>query len=1205
MSSTLRPLDLFAAPLTAINLIEASAGTGKTFTIAGLYIRLLLEAERRVDQIVVVTFTNAATEELKHRIRQRLLQTRDAIKHQQSADSFCQQLLQTMDGEESTLEIALKRLDNALRGFDEAAIYTIHSFCQRVLKDRAFASGMAFESELQTDTRALLQDIVADFWRLHFYQGSLLLIDYLLDNGYTPEHLLSDIAPYLGKPYLKVVTVQEPDALTLAETTFSQAYKKARSVWLNNSARNDVEKLLLDNKSLNGNKYRKSSLPNWFMALDEYFQAESATLKVFNNFEKFTSSKLTDSVKKGQQAPEHLFFDHCDELWQALQTLSQHYQTNLQALRAKLLDYCNTELEQRKREQQIQSYDDLLTNLHKALQGAGGESLAHAIRQRYSAALIDEFQDTDPIQYDIFRAIYGGSDLPVFIVGDPKQAIYSFRGADVFAYLRAHSEAAERFTLDKNWRSEPDLIQGVNALFDNAAQPFLLDNINFLPVHAAAQTREQLQLADTDITPLQIWFMAANDEQETLNKGTALEMAAQATATEIARLLNLATAGNAQLGERPLTGGDIAILVRNHRQGTLIRQCLLALDVPSVQRADDDVFASVEAQELEWLLLAVQEPSRETLIRAALATQLLGLTAAQILNLEQDEQQWEQWLDRFYHYHQQWREQGFATFFNHLLRENNIQKRLLSLHDGERRLTNVLHIVELLHTAARQQRLGLEGLLKWLSERRQSSYREEEEHQLRLESDAQLVQIVTIHKSKGLEYPIVFCPFLWDGKIWSERDTALSFHDPSDDFLATLDFGSERLEEHRLLAKNEELAENLRLLYVALTRAKQRCYMIWGRIKEAGSSAPAWLLHRPTVITPDSDLATATAERFESMTASSLRLELTALAERVPDSIVVTDLPALTGPLYRPPVTDNIQFNARHFAGFSQQQWRVGSFSALTVQHGAELPDHDGLSWTETQPSTTGATEHTIFSFPRGARAGSCLHKLFEEWEFTNQDNKALHSKAEDILQQHGFSIDWANVVTAMVRHVLNVPLSDDLKLSQISSQQCLVELEFYYPLAHLEAKQFSDLLLLHGELPESFVEAVSNLSFPTLQGYMKGYIDLVFESQDKFYIVDYKSNWLGGQLTDYSQDRMTAAIIRDDYYLQYFIYTIAVHRYLKQRLVNYDYQQHFGGVFYLFLRGIDPTQPQYGVFRQRPPAELIDCLDRYLTGDKIVTKPS
>nr|MDQ2695004.1 UvrD-helicase domain-containing protein [Pseudomonadota bacterium] len=803
--------DVFLASLAGVNLIEASAGTGKTYTITGLYLRLVLEAGIRVDRILVVTYTRAATEELRDRIRQRLAAARAAFAGGDTDDAFCRTLLERHPDREAML----KRLVNAVRGFDEAAIHTIHGFCQRVLEESAFESGMPFETEVLPDDRRILQEIVDDFWRREVYEAPLLRVEFLLDEKISPEKLFRDVRPHVGKPYLRVLGPPQTPDLEAAEAAFAAAYHQVRGLWQADGPA--VQALLMEDKGLNRSKYSLASLPGWLRMLDDYLAPPVPRFNVFPHFEKFTAGSLSAAVKKGGAPLEHPFFAAGDRLAAAHKALADAYQYYLRALRVRLLCWSVDQLKIRKQRLQVQSYDDLLLNLHQALHAGHGGALIQTVRRRYAAALIDEFQDTDPVQYDIFRRLYGDAGAPVFLVGDPKQAIYSFRGADIFAYLRARHDAGRRYTLDVNWRSDPQLLRALNALYARARRPFLFAEIPYTPARPAPMEREAFQVDGDDAAPLRVWFVGWNEKNKPTTKGETADLAARATAAEIARLLNLAARGRARVGGRALAGGDMAVLVRSHRQGRQMRRELLRLGVPSVQQARESVFKSPESLDLERVLLAVAEPSRERLVRAALATELMGVSGEDIQRLGEDDAAWEVILESFLDWHRLWLEHGFARLFRDWFARQDVARRLLEYRDGERRLTNLLHLAELIQAEASRSRLGPEGVIEWLAGMRRTADPEGDEEQLRLESDEHLVKIVTVHKSKGLEYPLVFCPFLWDSNIRNADDGVLTFHDPQDGYRAILDLGSPQQKDFRPHAAREELAENLRLLYVALT----------------------------------------------------------------------------------------------------------------------------------------------------------------------------------------------------------------------------------------------------------------------------------------------------------------------------------------------------------------------------------------------------
>jgi exodeoxyribonuclease V beta subunit len=1199
----LRPLVVTDTVLSGLQLIEANAGTGKTWTIAALYLRLLCEVRLPVESILVVTFTEAATAELRGRIRERIAEARAAFASGTVSDDA---LLQTLLERISDHEEAGRHLTRALYDFDQAAIYTIHGFCQRVLGDRAFESGAAFEAEMLPDLSDLLLGIADDFWRAEFTRSSSLWAEFVLDERLRPEVLLETVRPYLGKPYLEIRAPTEAVDVARREQDFAETYVEARQIW--STSRAEIGGQLVASPGLNRSSYGHRSIPGWLLAMDGYLRPQNASLAIFDKFSRFTARSLRAATKKGGETPSHAFFVACERLEDAWNELLGGYQQHLGILHARLLEYCNSELAARKRRRQVRSFDDLLLDVHAALAGARGVELAKSLRASYCAALIDEFQDTDTLQYGIFKNIYEGTQLPVFLVGDPKQAIYSFRGADIYAYLEARRDAQQGHTLERNWRSAPRLIGAVNAIFENAAQPFVFDDIPFQDATPAETDIGALCLDDDDGAPLEMWFVGGEDAKPS-SKADAIRRAAAATAGQIAQLLNQGAQGKARIrlaksaDERALMGGDIAVLVRKHEQARAVNEALQHLGIASVQRGAGSVFATQEAEELERLLLAVAEPGRERLLRAALATELLGLSAQRLHALDDDVDEWELVVEEFRDAHRRWHEHGFITMMQALLGSFGTFKRLLRYPDGERRATNLRHLVELLQRVAGSE--GVTGLPKWLAARRQSERIEDEEDLLRLESDANLVKIFTVHVSKGLEFPLVFCPFLWDGKLRAQTSDIIACHDVSAGSRPVLDLGSERQGELREQALREELSENLRLLYVALTRAKYRCWVVWGHIKDAEAAALAWLLHRPA--SAEVHGIEALADHVSTLGEAGMLVDLQRLATRAHGAVRITSLPGPAAARFTPVEQEGIELSARHFQGAIREAWRMTSFTGLTRRLQPEAPDYDGTEAdTDTGAEAAQTQRLDIFGFPRGATAGKCLHAIFEHLDFFRADRATIDALCAEQLAAHGFAQEWTRVVADMVQQTLATPLdeSGSLRLAGISNERRLNELEFSYPIAGLNEVGLRRVVDQHG-LDGGLWTRVGNLRLVpgrgAARGFMKGYIDLVFEHEGRFYLVDYKSNWLGPALEHYRPAQVAEAMARDAYHLQYLIYCVALHRYLRSRLSGYGWETHFGGVRYLFLRGMRrELGAASGVFQDRPSEALIRRLDTYLEAGEV-----
>ncbi|OGQ99522.1 MAG: exodeoxyribonuclease V subunit beta [Deltaproteobacteria bacterium RIFOXYD12_FULL_57_12] len=1229
----MQPLDLPTIPLTGVNLIEASAGTGKTHTICSLVLRLLLETELGIGQILVVTYTEAATEELRDKIRRRIRNALEFISRPDAGQDDA--LLACLAGASLDNAQSRQRLTVALRTFDEAAIYTIHGFCQRMLREHGFESGTLFDAELLTDEAPLIREIVEDFWRRHFYENASLFVEYAHQTNITPESL-GAFASRHGRRSYQVVLPTTPamdcTVISECEQNFLVAMDELRQAWP--AARAEVEQTLLNDRCLHRNKYNPKQIPGWLAAMDTLTIADRSGLLLFDKFNKFTPVELARSTKGGQPPPESPFFELCGRLQEIHDALLEQYTQSLIALKAELLAFLRQELTLRKNRQNLFSFDDLLACLLQGLRGESGSGLARAIRQKYPAALIDEFQDTDPIQYEIFERIYrpvaeGSQDTGLlFLIGDPKQAIYGFRGADIFAYLTAARAAglSSRFTLERNWRSTTGLITAVNRIFSRAHAPFVFQDITFAPMAAARQDISDLRIDHIRESSLKVWFferphpdqIEVGQTLKPMTKTSGREKILAAIAAEIVRLLDLGQQGRALLGDRAVTPADIAVLVRTNHEARLVRKTLTACRVPNVLHSSESLFASQEAWEMEVFLHGIAEPEDPRKLRAALATDFIGLRCDEIQRLADadrdsaaDASSHEYWLGEFLDAREQWKRAGFLSMFLGFVSRHAVKARLLAFADGERRLTNILHLAELLQQAAATRGLGINSLRGHLADllRRQP---DDEEHQLRLESDGDCVQIVTVHKAKGLEYPLVFCPFLWAG-LPDNPSSELLFHEKTaagESSRLILDLGSPDLASHWQLATMEELAESLRLFYVALTRAKNCCIMAWGSFRGAETSAAAYLLHQPPTASADRPeplaLLNAVAERLPSLSDAELLAELDNLAESAPGAIEIvrpaTGLPvpvlhATTEPAASLPLA------GRQFAASLAVDWRTTSFTALVSgqQRTADLPDRDRLE-PGNAASENPASVASILGLPPGTSTGIFLHTLLERLDFTNADPRPL---IREMLQSHGLDATWEAALARMIDNLRAVPLitfaeepgRPALTLATVPNHCRLNELEFLLPLALLSPAKLRRVFAAAGDSrrpdrSSDFTDVLANLDFLPVRGFMKGFIDLVFEADGRYYLVDWKSNYLGDSPAEYHQDRLAEVMAAEMYTLQYHIYAAALHRYLASRLPGYRYETHFGGVFYIFLRGVDLRHgPGFGIFRAVPPPALINEL--------------
>ncbi len=1110
------PFDLATTPIgEGTMLIEASAGTGKTFTISGLVLRLLLERpELTIDRILVTTFTELATAELRGRIRDRLRAAVAALRGGLTNDK----VLRALVAAQGDRAAAAKRLEEALLNFDEAPIYTIHGFCQRVLTERAFESGALFNAELVTNQAELLREVAHDFWRMHFYGGEKFTALLALKNKLTPEKLLKDLEEVTRNPELRILPNEWKPLPEIAREV-AEAVRELRAAW--NQEESRVRQLFTDNAWAKGTHSKAEQMARMLDNLGSCLSEGGGSAEQLTCLDKLARRAVHAGTRVRFEKHESPVFVLCERL------LDLEKEWSI-ALQAEFFSWARTALRERKSARNVFSFDDLLTRLDAALTGPGGAELAQSIRTKYQAALIDEFQDTDPVQYSIFSRIYGGSSAPVAFIGDPKQAIYAFRGADVFTYMKAAVEAPgdRQFTLMTNWRSESRLVNAVNTIFDRE-RPFLLDEIGFDPVQPSPQADEKtLAFAGEMRAPFQLWLAAAEDEHLFEN-----------VASEVVRLLS----SDATIGDVPLEPRNLAILTSTNAQAAQVQEVLRARRVPSVLYSTANIFATPEARELRDVLSAVVQPGYEKFVRAALVTDALGRTGNDLDGFTRDELAWETELLRFQKHHQLWRERGFIRMLRTLAAEHGVRRRLLSFPDGERRLTNFLQLAELLHSACVEHHLGMNGLLKWLGQRMQESgYAQREEHELRLESDERAVRILTIHKSKGLEFEVVLCPFVSSGGML--RST---FHDEEADNALTLDLAEPK--EHKERREAELLAEKLRQFYVALTRAKHRCGMIWQPAAKGDTSAPGYLLGSPEALPPE--------------------------IAACPD-IEVEALPPATTASWIPGENDEGNLAPRKFTGAIDRSWGIASFTRLVSGREADVLDEGPLL----EPPVEEAAEITgIHAFPRGRIAGTCLHEIIEEIDF------ASLTKAPEIVRRRlrGCGIDGRDEVVLDNLHCLSaLRLSDgtnEFSLRDLPNESRKPELQFTFPINALTTAKLAKVFGL-ARLPLQ----IGRLQFPPVNGFLTGFIDLTFAHDDRFYFVDWKSNWLGADRSAYRPELLVAEMDRKFYTLQLCLYSVALHRYLRARKSDYDFDRHFGGAFYIFLRGIDPTEPGNGVHFQR-----------------------
>lgn len=1205
----LDPLDF---PLRGSQLIEASAGTGKTWTIAALYLRLVLghgalgAPARLPSEILVLTFTEAASQELRDRIRSRLSEAARFFNQDgaQPGDAFLVDLRGSY--EESVWPACARVLDLAAQSMDEAAISTIHAWCARMLQEHAFDSGSLFTQSLEADLEALELEAVWDYWRS--FCTSLEIGDAAQMQAWWkgPGDLYRAIRNELHKDTSLTPDADGPTQLLARARGEAQAVlaglKASWQVWVEDLS----EELARHGKDIAA---RPSDQKRWLgMMRDWANDPEAQSLDIKTGWERLSQAGISATWKGDGPAPERPVFARVAALREALTCLPDGYAQ----IWSHALAWCVQRLHQSLAQRAQMGFDGLLSNLDGALGGANGTRLAQVLRAQYPVVLIDEFQDTDPVQYRIFDQIYeiadDRQDLCLVLIGDPKQAIYGFRGADIHAYLRARTACAARLhTLSRNYRSSHAMVEAVNACFEQAESSreegaFLSPDrhsrdIPFFPVQA--QGREDAWVIDGGArAALSVCEIQVDESGDALTVSAYEAHSAQWCAAQVTEVLRLGQLGRAGFegaeGFRAVRPADIAVLVNSHKEAATLRAALAARQVRSVYLSErESVYDSAQAGELQYWLAACAQPSDGRALRTALATPTLGLTWVDIDRINTDERAWEETVLRFQAYRECWQHRGVLPMLRRLLNDFKVPARLLSAADGalgERALTNILHLAELLQRASVQLD-GEQALMRYLAEQRLDTEGRAaggDAQQIRLESDADLVRVVTVHKSKGLEYPLVFLPFSCKARMRRSTDIPLILTDKQGRRTLVFDPSPEQIEQ----AERERLAEDVRKLYVALTRARYAVWMTVGKLKNiSNNSAAAYVL--------GGELGIADAMR--------------ALAAEHSEIAVLT--PEVLSDVVFDPQTDVLVLGAARVPRRSaRESWWISSYSAMHVDEAgarawraADTAVEDVFLEAHREEIKTDEVDAdhldglSLHSFPRGSEAGTFLHSLLE-WAARQGFSRieAEPAQLRDMVARRcalrgwepwiDFLCDW---LLRCVQTRLEPEATVCTALSLDNLEASSPEMEFWLPVLHVDVQQLDALVCR-----ETFSAASRpHLASMSLDGMFKGFMDLVLMHEGRYYVVDYKSNWLGPNNASYTQEAMRQAMLGARYDMQYVLYVLALHRQLRARLADYDYDQHMGGALYLFLRGLDA--PGQGVFADRPPRSLIEALDRLFAGQR------
>ncbi len=1192
-----------------INLIEASAGTGKTFSIAMLVLRFILQKGFTIEQLLVVTFTNAAAQELRDRIRSRLVEVKDVLSGNASKDVALNDWVSGLEDSSKAKGLLI----DALADIDNANIFTIHGFCQRVLTQYALESGQVFGAELLQNISQMKQQVAEDYWRLQTYDRSMQQVGLLRSIATTPYELLKSIEGVRESSIVLPESMELDSSLNSLIEAIIEAKPALASLLTAIQTAIDSRPEMFKPAFVVSFSSVKERIGYWLeqgLGLELVLPLTDLLILATNNIYKdaLNGVKFRKTKKLTADERKQEFLAEFSIQTGSIDKLASVHNVLGMAFKQGLYQYQQIELESRLTKNNQLSFDSMIKRLSHALQDVENDQaeysqyLKKVLQDKFPVAMIDEFQDTDDAQWSVFSSLVNSSNY-LYLIGDPKQAIYRFRGADIYSYLAAQKRADRKYNLATNWRSQASLVSAVNALFD-VENPFLIEQINYHPVNAASKAVKLVQndsFADLDnsvkpIEKLVLWELDKNPQQKDgywlTSKGKPKEQIRTHVVNEIISLLNDQNQTRILTNQKqdstplitPLCPSDIAILVRSNPEAAAYQQVLADYGLPAVLNSKISVFASEQAQEVYHILHAVLRAGNQNLMHYALCQPWFGYSGNDIHALQSQQEVMDNWIISFQRYYELWQSKGMLAMMRELMETHQVVQHLTKFPNVERSLTNINHILELIQEAAISNRLSRVKTLEWLEDALQERVVVEGQ-ELRLESDENAISIVTIHSAKGLEYPIVFCPDLW-AKTRPNTTGVVVCHK---DGHQISDLGSEQVDEHRELTQLEERAEELRLLYVAVTRAKYRCYVAWAdqrTLQQENRSALAYI--------------------FKQQEGESWKERLHVLLDKHPEAFdyQTLEVDKLISDHYLQCDDYKMQKNKK-IKRTIKANWMMSSYSALAYYsiHDSDIPElpldkaqeQENIISTESAifESTDNQVKELQIELPKGPHTGNLVHELLEYTAFADltdltdpvedsKNYKEYLTNRTEMIRRFAVDIEDTKVLDKLLQNTVNTALDkedNDFVLAKLSESQCLKEMPFYFLVNQL------DTLAINSALSSS--KTYLPLSAQQMQGQLTGFIDLICEYHGRYYVMDYKTN----SLDNYGIEGMTEAMREHNYGLQYWIYSLVLHRYLRKSLQGYDFNAHFGGVRYLFVRGMKPAVPMSGVFEDYPDLETIEVL--------------
>ncbi|QCI24498.1 exodeoxyribonuclease V subunit beta [Buchnera aphidicola (Muscaphis stroyani)] len=1160
----IKKLNIFKISLNGLKWIEASAGTGKTFTIVLLYLRLLLGVGNQnncikklsVHEILVVTFTKKSKEELYIRIKKNIENLYLACISKTSKYNYLNEFLEKIEN----LKEAMYLLKKAKNEINTASIYTIHGFFQQILQLNKLDFHSVFQKKIIENEDDLYLQATEDFWRFFFYSLPKDIVKIVHQEYKNPEYLLSVV-----KPFLKLYSINFTEKFKKNET-LTMYHKKniyriniLKIIWINN-----IKSILKKIKYLTINKrtYSESNVNRWMKTITEWAILKTKNYNIPIPLKYFTKSVIK-KYSNNKNNDQYLIFENIEFLLRTDISLKK-------IILFLAIKNIPKFLQKEKKRQSIISFNDLLKLFLKNVKEK--KTFRKLIRTKYPAVFIDEFQDTDIQQYKIFDLIYKNSTKTIlFLIGDPKQAIYSFRGADIFSYLYARSKIQTQYYLNINWRSSLDIIKGINFLFSQNQYPFLLKSIKYTPVvHAFQNLKMNFTIKGEPQTAIHFFY---NEEKE-MSINEYRQWISKQCAKEICYWLNKANKGDALINvknqETVLQSNDIAVLVRNKKEACMIQRELKNVGITSIYSSDENnIFKSSDSIELLWILKSIIEPTNEMFLKQSISTHIFKNL---LLKTEKKSNKESLYfiIEKLYEYYNIWEEIGIFNMIKKIILEYQINHDEMNINSDSQKNINFLHLGELLQEKSYLYHKKL-SLIRWFQNKILEKKNQTNQDQIRIIDHSNIVKIVTIHKSKGLEYPIVWIPFMMD---YHPSKTAIYHHEKNFKILFDLN------QEKRNLKKSEKerIAEDLRFLYVALTRSILHCSIGVALIRKKKKKQNVKKFMLRSALEYIINYQNIEYQKTWNDKLNQFKKHSFIKIKNIKKNYILIEQKKEIYLIQKPEETHEK----------TKKIWNVTSYTKLYKENLFFLKNKNPFFEEKLLvcDKSKNVRNYTTHNFPKGKKVGLLIHDILKNLDFIKEINSQWISHK---LENYNISQKWNKMLISWIENIISYPLNNQkIFLSNLKKENYIKELKFFLPIKNiLKSSKLNKIM----KSLDPISHLAPNLKFDSITGFMTGSIDLIFLWNKKYYIIDYKTNWLGKNNNFYSETYMKKEIIKHRYDLQYQIYTVVMHQYLTKKDKKYNYKSNFGGIFYFFLRSVNAENKKNGIFYIYPDYSLIKQL--------------